>query len=160
MSVNMKSFLEKGVLTYSEAQSTIAVFEAEMEKMVMSVVKGRPNWRPLKPPEISEWLPRGSREDGWRVSAWIEGRSSRGQKVAIDCGLWWSAPEVRRSVIYARFYDAPKDARKFKLDEGKHGICSLRLWGSTFLYLPLVAKPLNLKKPLNRLLDELLKRLA
>ena len=159
MSVNVKSFLQEGVELYSEARTTLAAFDGEIEKLLWAAVQGRQQWSPLKNQRIQKPKSDGGRGDiGWWVATLIRGTSPRGEEVDIECGLWWSAPGMRKPMIFASFYKEPKRVLQFQWPKGKQGIESFTLWDKTYLYLP-VPKPVEIEGPLNSLLDALLTQL-
>jgi hypothetical protein len=160
MNDQMKSFLQEGVRSYSEARQTLATFEGEMQRLLAIAVRDRARWSPMKNHRISPPFVGGGRGDyGWWVAVAITGRSPRREDAEIDCGLWWNVPEMREPIIYASFYRKPTRVVNFKWDSGKQGIASFPHVGRTFLYAP-VPETLDIGKPLNRLLDALLKQLG
>jgi len=160
MTTKMKSFLQEGLGLYSEARQTLLAFDGEMESLLRTAVRGREHWSPMKNHRIHSPAAGGKRgEYGWWVAVSITGQSPRHGDAEIDCGVWWSAPEMLEPIIYASFYGKPKRVEKFAWSRGKQDISSFTRWGRTFLYVP-VPKTLDIGGPLNRLLDALLKQLG
>jgi hypothetical protein len=131
-----------------------------MEKLLGAAVQNRPRWSPLKKHKIYNPSSGGGRGDnGWWIEIAVTGRSPRGEEAQIDCGIWWDVLEPNEPVLYASFYDKPKRVLKFNWPDGKQRISSADRYGRTFLYVP-VPKSAEIERPLNRLLDALLPRLA
>lgn len=160
MRPKMKPFLEAGLTQYAKAKSTIAAFEDEVERRLKATVEGRgKRWSPLT--SVKCGRPRsgsGSGGEGYWISAYITGKFERHEDAAIDCGLWWNAPNISEPIIYADFYNQPKRVAKFSWDGNKKGVRSFDRCGRTHLYLP-IPKSLEVADRLNRLLDALLKQL-
>jgi hypothetical protein len=97
---------------------------------------------------------------GWAICAGIAGHSPRYGEAEIDCGFWWNAPDITYPILYASFFEKPKELLSgFRWQNGKRGISSFERWGRTFLYAP-VPETVEIEAPLNRLLDQILKRLS
>jgi hypothetical protein len=161
MATEMKLFLRQGIRLYSDAQHTLAAFEQEMEKLLKTAVQSRSRWSPLKKYHMESPFSGGDnpRGIGWWVEMDVTGRSSRGEEVRIDSGLWWDAPPERGArILYTSFRKQPKRVLRFKWPAGKQGISSFDKFGRTFLYVPMPNSG-EIEKPLNHLLDALLVQL-
>jgi hypothetical protein len=153
-------FLEDGIKRYEEARDTINAFEKEMAKILDQAAKNRKDWRPLNEVKFGrQSFDRGSGQHGYWVGLTIKGKSRRGEKAVIDCGIWWKCAKVQSPIIYANYYFEPKRVMGFAWKNRGSNIRSFSAWQRTFLYLPL-RKVADIKESLNSLLSALLKQLA
>jgi hypothetical protein len=151
-------FLEEGIKRYGEARDTVIAFEQEMGKIVEQAAKNRKDWHPLKGVKIGRAIANRSNEFGYWIAVAITGKSSRGEKAVIDCGLWWKWADVSYPFIYANYYKQPKRVAAFTWKKKGSNIQSFSKWQRTFLYLPL-RKAADIEEGLNSLLRALLKQL-
>ena len=166
-------FLEEGIKHYEEARDTVSAFEKYWENRPITrgcgwkvfkrweyIMKNRENWRPLNEAKIGRitFTNRNSKYGYW-IAIEITGKSPRGEKAIIDCGLWWKCPKVEKPIIYANYYYEPKRVTDFAWKKRGSEIDSFTEWQRTFLHLPL-RKATDIEEGLNSLLTALLKQLA
>ena len=153
-------FLEEGIKHYEEARDTVSAFVKEMGNLLDQIAKNRENWRPLNEAKIGRitFTNRNSKYGYW-IAIEITGKSPRGEKAIIDCGLWWKCPKVEKPIIYANYYYEPKRVTDFAWKKRGSEIDSFTEWQRTFLHLPL-RKATDIEEGLNSLLTALLKQLA
>jgi hypothetical protein len=161
MNNKMKSFLREGARQYADALATVAAFEQQMSELLETAVQNRKQWHPLKGPRISKTqINRKNGESGYWIAIFIEGKSPRGEKAKIDCGLWWCLRGINKPIVYASYYDKPKRVLKFAWRDQRNGIQSHVLDEErTILYLPL-KDPTTISFSLKRLLDAILGQLT
>jgi hypothetical protein len=159
MKTKNNRFLDKGIKRYEEARDTISAFEQEMGKILEHATTCRKDWRPLRVVKFGRPSPdRAAGQYGYWIALAVKGKSSRGERVVIDCGLWWKCGKVDAPIIYANYYYEPKRVMGFVWNNINSDIRSFFAWKRTFLYLPL-RKREEIEGSLNRILGALLKQL-
>ncbi len=158
MNTENNRFLEDGIKRYEEARDTIIAFEQGMEKIVEQAATNRKDWHPLTGVKIGRASANRSGQYGYWVAIEITGKSPRGEKAVVDCGLWWKWADVPYPFIYANYNKQPKRVADFTWKNKGSNIQSFTKWQRTFLYLPL-RKVADIEEGLNSLLKALLKQL-
>jgi hypothetical protein len=156
MKPEMKAFLEDGIGLYTDATDAVSMFETEMKKLFGTAIEARGNWEPMKAHSIKklDWGGTGQR---WLYTM-VEGKSQFGEKVQIECGLWWNAPLTTEPVVYAGLWRGDKRVN-FDWVDGTDGIHSFKFYDSRYLCLP-IRGSIELVGPVNRLIDRVLKLLC
>jgi hypothetical protein len=157
MKPEMKAFLKDGVRLYADALDTVERFQAEMQKLLEAAVDARASWQPFKNHIIKKREWGGDKDQRWLYTM-IDGEDQRGQTAQIECGLWWNAPETAEPIVYAGLWRG-KERVKFNWVNGTDAIRSFKYADGIYIYLP-VPDSIEIKEPVNRLLDEIAKRCA
>jgi hypothetical protein len=153
-------FLDEGIKRYEEARDTIIAFEQAMGKIVKHAAENRKDWHPLQGAKIGRASASPGSQYGYWIAIEVSGKSPRGERRVIDCGLWWKWADVPYTFIYASYaFKQPKRVANFAWKNNGNNIQSFSKWQRTFLYLPL-RKVADIEKSLNSLLSALLKQLA
>jgi len=153
------SFLDEGLKVYTKARTTLAFFEEEIGKLLLTTLDQKEKWAFLETRRILR--PKGDQtrgQDGYWVLVKIEGLSHRKESVVVECGIWWRESEGDNPIIYACFHE-PDRVLTFQWPKEGQQVKSFDFWNKTHLHLTVV-KSTDIGNALNQVLDELLNQLA